>query len=150
MRLSSKNKQQSWTTGRGAYLFWRQPISLTTALLGGKMTLSGEYTDSQTANANGFSMQYTGTKMTFENCQQMAPTMQDSGNSLVTIEGEITLDGKTEIVMDGNLNPNAPLAEVKYTMNSVQRMRADSYTVNGFVYPKIDLTFTSNNTRGWL
>ncbi|MBE8416315.1 hypothetical protein IQA55_11235, partial [Leptospira borgpetersenii serovar Tarassovi] len=40
---------------------------------GGKMTLSGDSTDRQTAN--GFSIQYTGTKMTFENCRQMAPTM---------------------------------------------------------------------------
>ncbi|EQA64236.1 sigma factor SigX-regulated lipoprotein [Leptospira alexanderi] len=113
---------------------------------GGKMTLSGDYTDSQTAN--GFSMQYTGTKMTFENCQQMAPTMQSGGTSLVKIEGEVTLDGNAEIVMDGNyLNPNVPMTEMKYTMNSTQRMRTDSYTVNGFVYPKIDLTFTSNNAK---
>ncbi|EMJ96537.1 sigma factor SigX-regulated lipoprotein [Leptospira alstonii] len=113
--------------------------------LGGKMTLSGDYTDGQTAN--GFSMQYTGTKMTFENCQQMAPTMQDSGTSQVTIQGEMTLDGNAEMVMDGNFNPNAPLTEMKYTMNSTQRMRTSSYTVNGFLYPKIDLTFTSNNAK---
>ncbi|WP_061218050.1 sigma factor SigX-regulated lipoprotein [Leptospira weilii] len=113
--------------------------------LAGKMTLSGDYTDNQTAN--GFSMQYTGTKMTFENCQQMAPTMQGGETFLVKIEGEITLDGRAEIVMDGNLNPNVPMTEMKYTMNSTQRMRTDSYTVNGFVYPKIDLTFTSNNAK---
>ncbi|WP_078124464.1 sigma factor SigX-regulated lipoprotein [Leptospira alexanderi] len=112
---------------------------------GGKMTLSGDYTSNQTAN--GFSMQYTGTKMTFENCQQMAPTMQSGGTSLVKIEGEVTLDGNAEIVMDGNLNPNVPMTEMKYTTNSTQRMRTDSYTINGFVYPKIDLTFTSNNAK---
>ncbi|EMY76608.1 hypothetical protein LEP1GSC060_2173 [Leptospira weilii serovar Ranarum str. ICFT] len=113
--------------------------------LGGKMTLSGEMTPSQTAT--GFSMQFTDTKMAFENCQQMAPTMEGGGTSLVTIEGEITLDGRADIVMDGNLNPNAPLTEMKYTMNSIRRMRTSSYTVNGFLYPTIDLTFTSNNAK---
>lgn len=112
---------------------------------GGKMTLSGDSTDRQTAN--GFSIQYTGTKMTFENCRQMAPTMQDSGTSLFIIQGEITLDGRADIVMDGNFNPNAPMTELKYTVNSTQRMHSSSYTVNGFLYPKMDITFTSNNAK---
>ncbi|WP_196229188.1 sigma factor SigX-regulated lipoprotein [Leptospira noguchii] len=115
--------------------------------LGGSMKLSlGNMTQGQ--NANGaFTFEYTGSKLTFQNCKESVPSAEKGGASEdTTFNGEIARDGRSEIVIDmDNFNPNT--GSYKYTQSSNERMYSDSYSVNGIIYPKVDLTFKVSNGK---
>ncbi|MDI7188162.1 sigma factor SigX-regulated lipoprotein [Leptospira santarosai] len=108
---------------------------------GGKMTMSGDAT--QTYTATGASLEYKGTKLTFETCKQTAPMVEGGGTSLLTIEGDLFMDGNITITLDPTSTPTL----LKATANTTQRVYSDTYKVNGYLYPKYDVTFTSNNSK---
>ncbi|MDI7184114.1 sigma factor SigX-regulated lipoprotein [Leptospira santarosai] len=108
---------------------------------GGKMTISGDMTNTQTAT--GASMEYKGTKLTFETCKQTVPMVEGGGTSLLTIEGDVNMDGNITMTLDPTSTPTL----LKMTSNSTRRVYSDTYKVNGYLYPKYDVTFTSNNSK---
>ncbi|WP_198510084.1 sigma factor SigX-regulated lipoprotein SrpC [Leptospira noguchii] len=115
--------------------------------LGGSMKMSlGNMTQGQGANGV-FTLEYTGSKLTFQNCKESAPSAEKGGSSEVaTFNGEIARDGIVEAILDiDSLDPNS--GSFKYTQNSTEKMYSDSYSVNGVLYPKIDLTFKVSNGK---
>ncbi|WP_201030892.1 sigma factor SigX-regulated lipoprotein SrpC [Leptospira noguchii] len=115
--------------------------------LGGSMKMSlGNMTQGQGANGT-FTLEYTGSKLTFQNCKESVPSAEKGGSSdVTTFNGEISRDGKVEIVLDiDSFDQNA--GSYNYTQNSNERMYSDSYSVNGIIYPKVDLTFKVSNGK---
>ncbi|WP_241547990.1 sigma factor SigX-regulated lipoprotein [Leptospira stimsonii] len=109
----------------------------------GSVTLSGDVT--QANNGNQFSVQYNDIKFTYVACALMAPQIDSSngGSSEMLIEGEIKQNGNTTITLD----PSATQSLMKYSEDSVTTLTSDSYTVNGYLYPKFEITFTTNGSK---
>ncbi|WP_025178877.1 sigma factor SigX-regulated lipoprotein SrpC [Leptospira kirschneri] len=115
--------------------------------LGGSMKMSlGNMTQGQGANGSMI-LEYTGSKLTFQNCKENVPSAEKGGSSeATTFNGEISRDGRLEVVLDvDSFDQNT--GSYAYTMNSNQKMYSDSYSVNGTIYPKIDLTFKVSNGK---
>ncbi|EKO25301.1 sigma factor SigX-regulated lipoprotein SrpC [Leptospira interrogans] len=115
--------------------------------LGGSMKMSlGNVTQGQDANGV-FTLEYTGSKLIFQNCKENVPSAEKGGSSeATTFNGEISRDGRTEVIIDmDSFDPNT--GSLKYTQNSTEKMYSDSYSVNGTIYPKVDLTFKVSNGK---
>ncbi|WP_061282694.1 sigma factor SigX-regulated lipoprotein SrpC [Leptospira interrogans] len=115
--------------------------------LGGSMKMSlGNLTEGQGVNGSMI-LNYTGSKLIFQNCKENVPSAEKGGSSEVTtFNGEISRDGSLEAIIDMNsFDPNT--GSFTYTMNSTQKMYSDTYSVNGSIYPKVDLTFKVSNGK---
>ncbi|EQA52925.1 sigma factor SigX-regulated lipoprotein [Leptospira kmetyi] len=110
---------------------------------GGKMTLTGDLVMSATATTA--SAQFNDAKTVFESCKQTVPLMEGTENTTATavIEGEILRNGQASIVID----PTSTAALTKATGNATERIQSSTYKVNGYLYPKFDITFTKNNAK---
>nr|WP_161939046.1 hypothetical protein [Leptospira interrogans] len=114
--------------------------------LGGSMKMSLGNMTEQSANG-AFTLAYTGSKLTFQNCKESLPSAEKGGSSEVTtLNGEISRDGRLEAILDIN-SFDQNTGSFKYTQNSTEKMYSDSYSVNGSVYPKVDLTFKVSNGK---
>lgn len=110
---------------------------------GGKMTLTGDMT--MNATALGATAQYNGAKTVFESCKQTVPLMDgtENANSVGVIEGEILQNGQATIVID----PTSTASLTKATGSATIKIQSSNYKVNGYLYPKFDITFTKNNSK---
>ncbi|PJZ59208.1 sigma factor SigX-regulated lipoprotein [Leptospira barantonii] len=110
---------------------------------GGKMTLTGDIT--MNATATSATAQFNNAKTVFESCKQTVPLVDGSENStaIAVIEGEIQRNGQASIVID----PTSTSALTKATGNATERIQSSTYKVNGYLYPKFDITFTRNNSK---
>ncbi|TGM00151.1 hypothetical protein EHQ76_12765 [Leptospira barantonii] len=110
---------------------------------GGKMTLTGDIT--MNATATSATAQFNNAKTVFESCKQTVPLVDGSENStaIAVIEGEIQRNGQASIVID----PTSTSALTKAIGNATERIQSSTYKVNGYLYPKFDITFTRNNSK---
>lgn len=110
---------------------------------GGSITLSGDVT--QANNGNQISAQFNDIKFTYVACAIMAPQIDspNAGASEMLLEGELKQNGNMTITID----PSTTQSLLKYTGNSVMTISSESYKVNGYLYPKFEITFTSNGSK---
>ncbi|TGM52733.1 sigma factor SigX-regulated lipoprotein [Leptospira adleri] len=109
----------------------------------GSIKLSGNV--NTTNNGNQFSVQFNDVKFTYLSCALTAPQIDSSNgaSSEMLIDGEIKQNGTMTITLDPSSNQDL----VKYSEDSVVTMSSDSYKVNGSLYPKFAITFTSNGSK---
>nr|WP_275890286.1 hypothetical protein [Leptospira noguchii] len=143
---NNSGQQGAYSNGK-ASPFSVVPDQTKDCSLGGSMKMSlGKMTEGQGANG-AFTLEYVGSKLTFQNCKESVPSAEKGGTSEdTTFNGEISRDGKVEIVLDiDSFDQNA--GSYNYTQNSNEKMYSDSYSVNGTTYPKVDLTFKVSNGK---
>ncbi|MFQ3856851.1 sigma factor SigX-regulated lipoprotein SrpC [Leptospira kirschneri] len=145
---NNPGQQGAYSNGK-ASPFSVVPDQTKNCSLGGSMKMSlGNMTQGQGQGVNGaMILEYTGSKLTFQNCKENVPSAEKGGSSeATTFNGEISRDGRVEAIIDMN-NFDQNTGSFAYTMNSTQKMYSDSYSVNGSVYPKVDLTFKVSNGK---
>lgn len=143
---NNPGQQGAYSNGK-ASPFLTGPETTKDCSLGGSMKMSlGNLTEGQGANGSMI-LNYTGSKLIFQNCKENVPSAEKGGSSEVTtLNGEISRDGSLEAIIDIN-SFDQNTGSFTYTMNSTQKMYSDSYSVNGSVYPKVDLTFKVSNGK---
>ncbi|KAK2618736.1 hypothetical protein CFV95_006780 [Leptospira interrogans] len=146
MLNGSSNLGRAYSNGKTSP-FLTGPETTKDCSLGGSMKMSlGNLTEGQGANGSMI-LNYTGSKLIFQNCKENVPSAEKGGSSEVTtFNGEISRDGSLEAIIDMN-SFDQNTGSFTYTMNSTQKMYSDSYSVNGSVYPKVDLTFKVSNGK---
>ncbi|RHX79670.1 hypothetical protein DLM76_00670 [Leptospira yasudae] len=109
---------------------------------GGNMTLAGDLT--QAMNGASINAQFTGVKITYTACSLMAPNVESAGNSSqMLLEGELEQNGTMTVTVD----PASTQSLLKTTGNSSMTISSSSYKVNGYLYPKFEVTFTTTGSK---
>nr|WP_196229205.1 hypothetical protein [Leptospira noguchii] len=112
---------------------------------GGKALHTGEWNESD--SQTGVSFQYS-LKIKFIECRVIGRDTSGTGlNPIMVLNGESMTEGRADLVFDVGFAPQDANPELRYTMNATSRNYYDSYTVNGHVYPKTDITFKSSNGK---
>lgn len=108
----------------------------------GNLSIAGDLT--QSMSGASLSAQFTGVKITYTACSMTSPNIESAGSTVdMLLEGEIEQNGTMTVTMD----PSSTQSTIKTTGNSTMTIRSESYKVNGYLYPKFEITFTSTGTK---
>lgn len=109
----------------------------------GKMTLTGDMT--QSMNGTQFTAQFTGVKLAYDACSLTAPNVENSqgASSDMLLEGEIEQNG----TMTTSIDPASTPSLLKTTGSSTMKLTSSSYKVNGYLYPKFEITFKTVGSK---
>ncbi|MCG6194190.1 hypothetical protein LFX25_13145 [Leptospira sp. FAT2] len=110
---------------------------------GGSDTANGDITMGMAGGV--FTATLTAIKHTYTACSFLAPRIDGSSqdSSLLVLNGDVLQSGTISQTMD----PANTSTLIKVTQSGSYNLSSSNYTVNGYLYPKFDLTFSTNNSK---